>query len=42
MSFELQVLKYKMRVAMTEKDGFDESNPYFTPTLILPPLKGEG
>ena len=24
-----------------EKDGFDELNPYFTPTLILP-LNGEG
>lgn len=41
MSFELEVLKYKIRVAMTEKDELPESNPYFTLTLILP-LKGEG
>jgi hypothetical protein len=27
---------------MTKKtDGLDESNPYLTPTLVLPPLKGE-
>jgi len=25
-----------MRVAMVEKDGFSESKPYFTPTLIHP------
>jgi len=30
-----------MRVAMTEKDRFSESNPYFTSSLILP-FKGEG
>jgi hypothetical protein len=31
----------RLRLAMRDKtDGFDESNPYLTPTLILPPQGG--
>jgi len=25
---------------MTKTNGFDESNPYLTPTLLLPPSRG--
>ena len=36
----MQKLVFVIRFSFLEKDRFDKSNPYFTPTLILP-LNGE-
>jgi hypothetical protein len=36
----MQKLIFVIRFSFLKKDGFDKSNPYLTPTLILPPQGG--